>query len=90
MSIIITLSYVSTQQKCGQLQNQQAKNRTERLGRLVGIPASYSGGLRFKPRLGDWLSRLNLSWFPSVPPRALPSIYFSIHYSLINLSLVNI
>jgi hypothetical protein len=41
---------------------------TERHGRVVSIPTSYSGGPGFKSRPGDRLPRLRFSWFFSVPP----------------------
>jgi hypothetical protein len=40
----------------------------ERCGWVVNIPASYSGDLRFRSQVGDWLSGLIFSWFPSVLP----------------------
>jgi hypothetical protein len=43
-----------------------AGSGTERRGRVVNTPASYSGSPRFKSGPGDWLFRVRFSWFSSV------------------------
>jgi hypothetical protein len=40
----------------------------DRLGRVVGTPASYSGGRGFKYRPANWLSRVRFLWFSLVIP----------------------
>jgi hypothetical protein len=55
-------------------QNAVTRNKcfTERCGRVVNIPASYSGGPVFKSRPWDWLSRQRFSVFFLGPSRRMP------------------
>jgi hypothetical protein len=46
----------------------QLQNNTERHGRVVNTPASYSGSPGFKSRSTERLSWLRFSWFFSIPP----------------------
>jgi hypothetical protein len=52
---------------------------TERCGRVVNTPASYSGFPRFKSQFGGWLSR-QLFTFYLCPSRQVPSLYLKLDH----------